>query len=123
MSSLLRRFFLLAGSVCVALTSLQPFAVAQHPTVETKADVDRLVQELSNWGRWGNEDQLGTLNLITAEKRRDAMKLVREGVVVSLARQMETDQAADNGLPFVHTMISSGHDADGQWAMGKARPC
>lgn len=32
----------------------------------TKADVDRLMTELSNWGRWGKDDQLGAINLITA---------------------------------------------------------
>lgn len=38
---------------------------------------------LSNWGRWGNDDLMGTLNLITPEKRREAAGLVREGISVS----------------------------------------
>ena len=33
--------------------------------------------ELSNWGRWGKDDQLGTLNLITPEKRKAALALVK----------------------------------------------
>src|SRR5206468_353414 len=41
--------------------------------------------ELSNWGRWGRDDQLGTLNLITPAKRRAALALVKEGVPVSLS--------------------------------------
>ena len=40
--------------------------------------------ELSNWGRSGKDDQLGTLNLITPEKRRQAQALARRGIVVSL---------------------------------------
>ena len=36
--------------------------------------------DLSNWGRWGDEDQLGTLNLITSELRRRAAALITEGV-------------------------------------------
>ena len=40
---------------------------------------------LSNWGRWGADDQLGTLNHITPERRRAALDLVEEGVVVSCA--------------------------------------
>jgi len=40
---------------------------------------------LSNWGRWGRDDQLGTLNLITPAKRRAALTLVKEGVPVSLS--------------------------------------
>ena len=38
---------------------------------------------LSNWGRWGKDDLLGTLNLITPEKRRQAATLVKEGVNIS----------------------------------------
>ena len=36
--------------------------------------------ELSNWGRWGKEDQMGTVNLITPAKRKEAAALVKEGV-------------------------------------------
>jgi len=37
-----------------------------------KAVLDRWMQELSNWGRWGKDDQLGTVNLITPAKRKAA---------------------------------------------------
>ncbi|MEC9223343.1 MAG: hypothetical protein VYE56_05585, partial [Pseudomonadota bacterium] len=43
-------------------------------------------EELSNWGRWGPDDELGALNLITPGKRREAAALVKSGVTVSLAR-------------------------------------
>src|SRR5215472_5046549 len=49
----------------------------------TKADVDRLMTELSNWGRWGKDDQLGAINLITPAKRKQAAAMVKEGVSVS----------------------------------------
>jgi kynurenine formamidase len=55
------------------------------PARLTKSDIDAMMQSLSNWGRWGREDQLGALNLITPEKRRQAAALVRDGVSVSLA--------------------------------------
>ena len=42
----------------------------------TEAQYETWQTELSNWGRWGKDDQLGTLNLITAAKRRAAMALV-----------------------------------------------
>lgn len=115
-SSLLIKLRVAVLSILV-IASAAGLAVAQHPTVETKSDVDRLVKELSNWGRWGKEDQLGALNLITPRKRRDAIGLVKEGASFSLARPMETEAASDNGNPFEHTMISSGRDSDGQWAM------
>ena len=60
-----------------------PSAETPRPEV-TKAQVQRWMTELSNWGRWGKDDQLGTLNLITPEKRRQAQALAKRGVVVSL---------------------------------------
>ena len=50
-----------------------------------QADIERLMEELSNWGRWGPNDQLGAANLITSAKRLEAVPLVSEGVTVSLA--------------------------------------
>jgi hypothetical protein len=44
----------------------------------TQAEYDRWKKELSNWGRWGKDDQLGTLNLVTAAKRRAAAALVKD---------------------------------------------
>ena len=41
--------------------------------------------ELSNWGRWGKDDQAGTVNLITPAKRKQAAALVREGIAVSMS--------------------------------------
>ncbi len=82
----------------------------------TAADVDRWITELSNWGRWGKEDQLGALNLSTPDTRRAAAALVSEGVSVSMARDVETEKAVDNGNPFEHTMKSTGDDGHGHWA-------
>ncbi|BBX60438.1 Putative cyclase [Mycobacterium shottsii] len=44
----------------------------------------RVARELSNWGRWGDADELGTLNFITAEKVQRAASLVRHGKVFAL---------------------------------------
>jgi kynurenine formamidase len=82
----------------------------------TKADIDRLMTELSNWGRWGKDDQLGTMNLITPEKRRNAYSLVKEGVTVSLARPAEKTVAADNPDPFIQKMTLTGLNNPGQFA-------
>ena len=66
--------------------------------------------ELSNWGRWGAADELGALNLITPEKRRQAAALVRDGVSVSLASDADTVQAVDNPQPYEVTMLSIASD-------------
>ena len=55
---------------------------------------DRWMTEFSNWGRWGSDDELGTLNLITAEKRTQAASLVQTGVTVSLSRPLRLGQRA-----------------------------
>jgi len=74
----------------------------------TKADVDRWMKELSNWGRWGRGDQMGTVNLITPAKRKAAAALVQEGVPVSLAHDADTQKATDNSSPYVHRMTATG---------------
>ncbi|MFQ5827626.1 MAG: cyclase family protein [Candidatus Methylomirabilia bacterium] len=57
-------------------------------TGPTQARIEGYFKELNNWGRWGDSDQLGTVNLITAQKRAQAQALVRTGRTVSLARDM-----------------------------------
>jgi len=90
---------------------------AQSPHPTTKADVERLMHELSNWNRWGKNDQIGTVNLITPAKRKEAALLVREGVSVSLARDAETEKAADNPAPFAHNFTYTGAKPLGQFVL------
>ncbi len=89
---------------------------AQSPPAVTRETIDRWMKELSNWGRW-TQDQLGTINLITAAKRRQAAALVKDGVSVSLARNAETEKAADNASPFVHVMTATGQNNAGDFCL------
>jgi kynurenine formamidase len=75
--------------------------------VLTKGDIDKWMESLSNWGRWGKEDELGALNLITPQKRRQAAALVREGFSVSLAHDAIKEKA-DDSPAFGHSMIEHG---------------
>ena len=59
------------------------------PNIPTEAEVLAMMDSLSNWGRWGDDDQLGTLNYVTPEVRRAAAALVSEGVSVSCAWDIE----------------------------------
>jgi kynurenine formamidase len=92
-------------------------AIAMPTTVvtqsTTRAQFERWKTELSNWGRWGTDDQIGALNLITPAKRREAAALVREGISVSLSRDADTVKAIDNPDPFEHSMITTGTDRMG----------
>jgi kynurenine formamidase len=62
----------------------------------------------SNWGRWGDDDELGTLNLVTPEVRRAAGALVRDGRVVSLARPVDTFAGPANPYPAHHFVAMQG---------------
>src|SRR5438046_2163917 len=97
-----------ALACCTFVLRVSPPARAQsHPTV-THEMFDQWMTELSNWNRWGKDDQLGAVNLITPAKRKQALALVKEGVLFSLARDAETEKAVDNPAPVVHQMTRTG---------------
>jgi kynurenine formamidase len=72
-----------------------------------------LFDACSNWGRWGEEDERGTLNLIAPEHRMRAASLVREGVSVSCAHPINTVADIENIAPALHFMVRGGDVADG----------
>lgn len=68
----------------------------------------------SNWGRWGKNDELGTLNFITPERVLEACSLPRQGLVISCALPFD-DKGPQSGIGGrynpIHTMIADGGDA------------
>jgi kynurenine formamidase len=99
-------------SVSVTSLVLGVLVQAQSPTVPvvTAEQYEAWKTTLSNWGRWGDDDELGALNLITPATRRQAALLVRDGVSVSLAADADTMVAVDNPQPYEHTMLGIGSD-------------
>lgn len=85
-----------------------PAALADYHKNLTAKDVEAMIGELSNWGRWGADDQKGAINLITPQKRKEAAALVKEGISVSLARDVLKKIEPDNPRPFIHTMVGLG---------------
>ena len=81
-------------------------------TLPTETEVKGYLRSLSNWGRWGAEDQLGTINLITPAKRIAAAGLVRDGVSVTCARPIVTDITADTTFQPLRFMVDSGEGRD-----------
>ncbi len=77
----------------------------------TKADVDRMAEELRNWGRWGPQDERGALNLITDDARAAALQLIQDSVVVSCALPLPVQPAPDNFRPVEHHMLRGGDAA------------
>src|SRR5256885_5486281 len=75
-----------------------------RPAIASEADFRRALKELSNWGRWGKDDQLGAANLITPAKRKQALALPKTGETVSLSHNPLTEKAADANDPFKHQL-------------------
>src|SRR6185437_4042985 len=72
------------------------------------AEVKELFEKLSNWGRWGKDDERGALNFITPQKRTAAGRLVQSGETVSMALPLATTSGPDNPTPVTHVMLYSG---------------
>ena len=70
------------------------------------------MSSLSNWGRWGEDDQRGCLNLVTPSKAKQAAGLVQDGVSVSCARPILTEMAADTTFQVQRYMVDSGEGRD-----------
>ncbi|MEU1274021.1 cyclase family protein [Streptomyces sp. NPDC005799] len=69
----------------------------------------------SNWGRWGQDDVLGTLNFLDEGKRREGAALIRRGVSFSLAQRFDTNgpqKGWRRRTNPVHTMLATGLDAE-----------
>lgn len=74
----------------------------------SEAQVREFFTTLSNWGKWGPTDQLGALNYITPEKRKQAATLVQEGYAVSLSLPLATQPGPNNPTPVMHLMMQTG---------------
>ena len=88
------------GLICTALGIGVSVPYAQSPSnarpaIANEADLHRAMKELSNWGRWGNDDELGAANLVTPAKRKQALALAKEGVPISLAHDVAQEKASD----------------------------
>jgi kynurenine formamidase len=79
------------------------------PCPVSAEEFDQLFERVSNWGRWGPDDERGTLNYLTAEKVRASAVLVKSGRTVSLSLPINTVAGPDNPRPSVHYMVKS-HD-------------
>ena len=81
----------------------------------SRDEIMRNFKERRNWGRWGDDDSVGAVNLITAQKRVAALASVQNGRTVSLSRPYPKDPSAINPTPAQHFMrtFDRGDDGDG----------
>lgn len=78
----------------------------------SEEDVLGYFTSLSNWGRWGSDDVLGTLNFIDDGKRVEAAGLVRDGVCISCAWDIRPGAGAGSHVPAQRYMIGTGLGID-----------
>jgi len=90
--------------------AVTPAGQTAYPTITTHADYEQALDELSNWGRWGADDELGASNLITPAKRVAAAALVSEGISVSLAHDVVQERSLD-GPAFLDRQVVSANPA------------
>jgi len=75
-----------------------------HRIDVTAAEFDALFESVKAWGRWGDQDERGALNLITPERVAAATRLVRDGTTVHLGLPLDTRESGHNPTPAVHRM-------------------
>ena len=89
-------------------------STGRNITVSKKA-VDEAFKALSNWGRWGKDDQIGTLNHVTPADIVAAGKLIKRGKAFALGIPLG-QSGPQRGLfgkrwNPIHTMLATGTDA------------
>lgn len=94
------------------------------PTDDVAFDGDEIIRDyiekFSNWGRWGQDDQLGALNHVGPEQIRAAAGLVRQGKVVSMTLPLDLKGPQSGGFRAnpLNMMTATGTD----YVAGKQDP-
>jgi len=90
--------------------------MSHHRKIPTKEQINNYLKD-TNWGRWGTKSSAGAINLITAEKRIEASRLVQTGRTVSLSRPLPVEPNEENPRPAQHYMYKSERAPNGGAAM------
>ena len=108
--------------VAVAAIVLSLQAQAPAPRRVTGADFEQMMKELSNWGRWGKTDQMGSMNLITPAKRKSAAGLVKEGFAESLTEAATRFAITNRSIGTILVGIATPQEFDGALAAVEKGP-
>ena len=101
------------------MSDLRTEAPTEDPALLDRSDPESEIaaraEAFRNWGRWGEDDVLGTLNFIDEAKRVEAAALVRDGLAVSLSQSFDMNgpqKGWRRRTNPVHTMLDTGTDAE-----------
>src|SRR5262245_24122890 len=95
-----------AATALMALGAAPTVRTDGYKSVTNEAEFRQALKDVSNWGRWGADDELGASNLITPAKRKQAAALVKEGTSVSLAHNVIQEDAADAGSRLDRVVVN-----------------
>jgi kynurenine formamidase len=97
-----------ACATALAVWSLHTHTTAaSRKTIATEEEFRQAMKDLSNWNRWGPDDELGAANLITPAKRRQAAALVKEGLPVSMEHPIFQEDVLDGSGHLERTVVSA----------------
>ena len=84
--------------MCLYIACLSAFGQANAEKSKTisQSEFEEIFSEVKNWGRWGQKDQLGTVNFISDRQVADAAALVKLGLTVSLANELNKVEDINN---------------------------
>jgi kynurenine formamidase len=107
MKLLIRASTTIAAIVALVLlwNTLGHTASTPRKTISNEAEFHQAMKDLSNWGRWGQDDVLGAANLITPAKRRQAAGLVKEGLAVSMEHPLFQEDVIDGNGHLERTVV------------------
>jgi len=101
------------------MSDLRTDAPTEDPALLDRSDPESEIgvraEAFRDWGRWGEDDVLGTLNFIDEAKRVEAAGLVREGLAISLSQSFDMNgpqKGWRRRTNPVHTMLDTGTDAE-----------
>lgn len=101
-----RHLALGAATALIALGAMPTLRGDGYKPVTNEAEFRQAMKDVSNWGRWGADDELGASNLITAAKRKQAAALVKEGTSISLSHNVNQEDAADAGSKLDRVVVN-----------------
>ncbi|HYY20611.1 MAG TPA: cyclase family protein [Thermoleophilaceae bacterium] len=78
--------------------------MTRPPTRVSADEFQALFRSLSEWRRWGKDDERGALHHLTRERVATAARLVRDGITVTLSLPVATERAPSNPVPAEHRM-------------------
>ena len=99
------------GPSATALQAPAPAPVAPADTAALRGQYEQWRKDFKTWGKWApvGQESKGTTSLITPEKVQSALKLVKSGIVVSLAHAEPQEVAADVGAAGLFHRVDEWH--------------